>query len=145
MDEPGDPRQFDFWLGSWRVFDPADRLVGTNRISALFDGVALMEEWEGAGAVSGRSLTSWDAARGVWHQTWMDSTGSTLLLDGGLRDGAMVLQGTTPSEDDPGVTDVQRITWTPSDAGHEVRQLWETSNDAGDTWSVSFDGRYRRA
>jgi len=26
-----------------------------------------------------------------------------------------------------------------------VRQLWETSNDDGKTWAVSFDGLYRRA
>ena len=37
----------------------------------------------------------------------------------------------------------QRITWTLVDEG--VRQLWETSKDDGATWTVAFDGRYRRA
>jgi len=57
--------------------------------------------WPGAGNVLGRSLNSWDAARGRWHQTWMDSTGSTLLLDGGLHDVAMVMEGSAPSGDEP--------------------------------------------
>jgi hypothetical protein len=145
MDEPRESRQFDFWLGSWKVFDPDDRLVGTNRISALFGGLALMEEWEGTGAVSGRSLNSWDAGRQHWHQTWMDSSGSTLLLDGGLLDGSMVMEGSAPSGSGGQPWDRHRITWTPSPEGAEVRQLWETSSDDGASWAVAFDGRYRRA
>lgn len=142
MDEPLETHQFDFWLGSWKVFDPHGRLVGTNRITALFGGGALMEEWEGNGAVSGRSLNSWDAGREGWHQTWVDSSGSTLLLDGGLRDGSMVMEGMAPSGQD-GPWDRHRITWTPLPDG-EVRQLWETAQD-GAAWSVAFDGRYRRS
>jgi len=145
MNEPRQTHQFDFWLGSWKVFDPDGRLVGTNRISALFGGRALMEEWEGNGAVSGRSLNAWDAGRGAWHQTWMDSSGSTLLLDGGLSDGSMVMEGEAPSGSDGQTWDRHRITWTPSSDGAEVRQLWETSTDGGSGWTVAFDGRYRRA
>jgi hypothetical protein len=145
MDRPAETHQFDFWLGSWNVFDPDDQLVGTSRITALFGGVALMEEWEGKGLVSGRSLNSWDAGRQAWHQTWMDSSGSTLLLDGGLRDASMVLEGSAPSERHGGPWDRHRITWTPSRDRAEVRQLWETSQDGGVTWSVAFDGRYRRS
>ena len=100
----------------------------------------LHEHWHGSGGVEGRSLNAYDEARGCWHQTWMDSTGGMLLLDGGLRDGAMVLEGRAPSGR-TGV-DVQRITWTQ--AGDEVRQVWETSTDDGATWTVAFDGRYRR-
>lgn len=144
MADAAQAHQFDFWLGSWDVFGPDGRQVGTNTITALFGGSAVMEEWEGAGAVQGRSLNAWDAARQVWHQTWMDSTGSTLLLDGGLDDGAMVLAGSLPSETDPARVDLHRITWTPSPDGAEVRQLWETSSDDGATWAVAFDGRYRR-
>ena len=74
----------------------------------------------------------------------MDSTGSTLLLDGGLRDGQMILEGATPSSDAPGTVQRHRITWTPSTDGQEVRQFWESSDDDGATWTVAFDGRYRR-
>ena len=75
----------------------------------------------------------------------MDSTGGVLLLDGGMRDGAMVLEGWAAGDDDDlGRVDRQRITWTRDDEGAEVRQVWETSTDDGKTWNVAFDGRYRR-
>lgn len=135
---------FDFWLGTWDVFGPQGRQVGTNTITALFGGTVLMEDWSGAGGIRGRSLNSWDANRRSWHQTWMDSTGSTLLLDGGLIDGVMVMQGTAPSGSNGTPWDAHRISWTPSDDGSEVRQLWETSSDDGETWTVGFDGTYRR-
>ena len=114
MSDAPEVHDFDFWLGAWKVFDPDGRLVGTNRITALFGGLALMEEWEGNGAVSGRSLNSWDGARGGWHQTWMDSSGSTLLLDGGLRDGSMVMEGTAPSGQVDQPWHRHRITWSPT-------------------------------
>jgi hypothetical protein len=142
MTEPVETSQFDFWVGEWEVLDPEGRVVGHNSITRLLGGRALSERWSGAGGVGGASLSSWDAARGRWHQTWMDSTGSTLLLDGGLVDGAMVLEGDAPDDEDASRQQRHRITWTPGDG--EVRQVWEVSDD-GSTWSVAFDGRYRPA
>jgi hypothetical protein len=108
----------------------------------LFDGSALAEHWRGDGGVEGHSLNAYDASAGRWHQTWVDSTGGLLLLDGRLVDGAMVLEGTAPGAD--GTTPQrQRITWTPDQDG--VRQHWETSDNGGATWQTAFDGgRYRR-
>jgi hypothetical protein len=124
---------FDFWLGEWVVHDPEGRPAGRSSITAPFDTGALSEHWRGAGGVEGHSLSSWDAERGCWHQTWIDSAGGILLLDGAYRDGAMVLEGIDADAR-------QRITWTSDDAG--VRQLWETSKDDGATWTIAFDGRY---
>jgi hypothetical protein len=139
---------FDFWLGEWDVFGPAGQQVGTNSITPLFEGHEsgmLQEHWRGSGGVEGRSINGYDAARGCWHQTWMDSTGGVLHLDGGLQDGAMVLEGWGPGGTDLDVVDRQRITWTREGPdGTEVRQLWESSSDDGLTWTVAFDGRYRR-
>jgi hypothetical protein len=138
-----DAHDFDFWLGDWDVFGPEGRQVGTNHVTRLFDGSgALHEHWHGSGGVEGRSLNAFDASRRVWHQTWMDSTGGVLLLDGGPQDGAMVLEGWGPAADDLDVVDRQRITWTRE--GDEVRQVWESSSDDGKTWTLAFDGRYRR-
>ena len=83
------------------------------------------------------------AATGRWHQTWVDSGGSLLLLDGGPLDGGMVLEGVAPADDDPRRLDRQRITWTPMPDG-SVRQHWEVSADDGGAWRTAFDGRYRR-
>lgn len=127
---------FDFWLGEWEVFDPDGRHLGRNSVTAPYPTGALTEHWRGDSGVEGHSLNSWDPERGCWHQTWIDSDGGMLLLDGGVRNGAMVLTGVTADAQ-------QRITWTVE--GEGVRQLWEVSKDDGETWSVAFDGRYSRA
>ncbi len=132
------PHDFDFWLGEWDVFGPQGKQVGTNSITRLFADGAIAEHWHGNGGVVGHSLNAWDDLRGCWHQTWVDSSGGMLLLDGGLRDGAMVLEGMAPGESGP---ERQRITWTPAE--REVRQLWEVSADGGLSWTTAFDGRYR--
>jgi Protein of unknown function (DUF1579) len=146
---PDRAHDFDFWIGEWDVFGPQGRPVGTNCVTALFadevdggvDTGMLAEHWHGNGGVEGRSINAWDDARKCWHQTWMDSTGGVLLLDGGLSDGSMVLEGRAPGAD-PAVVERQRITWTRD--GDDVRQLWQTSADHGETWTTAFDGRYRR-
>jgi len=133
-------RQFDFWLGHWEVSNPAEEVVGTNTITVASDGCGLHEQWEGAGGGVGESLNAYDRRTGSWHQTWVGGRGLVLRLEGGLRDGAMVLEGELV-EGERGV--LQRITWTPDSDGN-VRQLWETSEDGGTSWTTAFDGTYRR-
>lgn len=136
-------RQFDFWIGDWEVTQGGDQ-AGTNSIYPVYGGCALKENWQGTGegGISGSSFNIYDQATQRWHQTWVDSSGSLLLLDGGLVDGSMVLTGQRPTRDGSGQA-THRITWTPNDDG-SVRQLWEASKDGGSTWSVVFDGHYVR-
>ncbi len=134
-------RQFDFWIGQWDVFGAKGNKVGENRIEPFGDGCALLENWSGASGVTGKSLNMYDAADRQWHQYWVDSSGSRLLLDGGLVDGKMVMASSAPDPARPGVTTHQRITWTPNADG-SVRQLWESSSDSGNSWTTAFDGKY---
>lgn len=136
-------RQFDFWLGEWEVRDSAGKLAGNNRITRVQQGCALLEEWKGSSGVTGMSLNAYDADRKRWHQTWVDSTGGLLIIEGAFKDGKMVLSGEAMSNDTPPKKTMQRITWEPRDG--TVRQLWESSNDDGKTWTVAFDGRYTKA
>jgi hypothetical protein len=131
--------QFDFWIGDWDVADPNGKPVGRNRIAAVQKGCALTEQWEGKGGVTGTSLNAWDAERKRWHQTWIDSTGGLLLLEGGLVEGKMVLAGI--ANDAAGKPARQRITWQKLSDGR-VRQTWESSVDGGATWTSVFDGYY---
>jgi hypothetical protein len=135
-------RQFDFWIGDWDVFNPEGRQVGTNRIALLY-GCVLHESWKAAKVVEGQSFNRYDADRGVWHQTWVDNTGSLLLLEGGLRDGAMVLSDATVPGRKAGAP-VSEIRWTREGDG-TVRQVWLTTSDGGKTWKTAFDGRYVRS
>jgi hypothetical protein len=132
--------QFDFWIGDWEVTLPNGKHAGTNRIEPILTGCVLRETWSGAGGMHGTSYNIYDAAGRRWHQTWVDDGGNLLELNGAFDGGKMVLTG---EQKDSSGTTLQRITWSPSDHG-EVRQLWEASSDGGKTWSVQFDGRYRK-
>ena len=123
-------RQFDFWIGDWDV-SSAGQPAGTNSIQPIHNVCALQENWQGAGpgGISGTSFNIYDQATGRWHQTWVDSSGTLLLLDGSFAEGSMVLSGTRPARDGKG-TALHRISWTPNPDG-TVRQLWEASTDDG--------------
>lgn len=129
-------RQFDFWIGEWEVTRPDGKVAGHNRIATILGGCALREEWTGAAGNQGTSLNAWDPEVHVWRQTWVDQSGTVLLLAGGIEGGRMVMvSGDGPSR--------QRITWTPMADGR-VRQLWDSSADGGKTWKVEFDGTYAK-
>ena len=136
-------RQFDFWVGNWEVRDPGGNVVGTNRITREYGGCVVQEHWEARGPKhqTGSSFNTYSVPGRHWHQTWVDSTGGFLLLDGGFSDGKMVLAGEMPGRQ--GGTVRHRIAFTPQPGG-TVRQLWESSRDGGATWSVAFDGTYVR-
>jgi hypothetical protein len=133
-------RAFDFWLGTWQVHKPDGTLAGTNRITREYGACVVHERYATPAGYSGESLNTYDATRKVWHQTWVDNSGTLLLLEGGLRNGKMVLEGQTANAGQ-GPTK-HRITWTPNVDG-SVRQLWE-STDAKGEWTVAFDGKYTR-
>jgi hypothetical protein len=134
--------QFDFWVGEWRVTDESGTFQGTNRIVKILGGCALQENWNGAQGMRGHSFNIYAARRGTWHQTWVDSNGGLLLLDGGLEDGRMVLSGQTPAPDGPGTVE-HEISWESLPEGR-VRQLWRISRDGGTTWNDAFVGIYSR-
>ena len=137
-------RQFDFWLGQWEVTNPAGQLAGRSRIESILDGCVLLENWDSPSGVSGKSFNIFNTDSGHWEQFWVDNSGSRLHLSGGMEEGSMVLQGVQDKADaKTGVTQRERITWTPNADG-SVRQHWETSSDDGKSWKTSFDGLYRR-
>jgi hypothetical protein len=136
-------RQFDFWAGTWNVTDNASaKPVGKSEVTTEFGGCVLHEHWHGAGGSEGESFNHYDAARKVWHQTWVDNSGGILYLDGGLRNGSMVIEGKRTGRD--GKPAVDRITYTPRPDG-TVRQWWQVSKDGGKTWNTAFDGIYHRS
>lgn len=136
-------RQFDFWVGTWKVETPDGNYLGASRVVRRYGGCVLQEHWEGAAGGAGESYNLYDRNSGQWHQRWVSSTGSLLELDGGLRDGAMILEGASPAPG--GATVLNRVTWSRVEGSPgRVRQLWETSSDGGTTWNVTFDGIYIR-
>lgn len=133
-------RQFDFWLGKWKVTSPQGQQVGTSEISRVSEGCALREQWTSASGKGGMSINYYDAPEHKWHQDWVGGDGTILHLRGGLQEGAMVLNG--ESKGSKG-TVINRITWTLLPDG-KVKQEWATSANTGTSWQTSFVGIYEK-
>jgi len=91
-------RQFDFWVGEWQVNTPDGKFHGTNRIEREYGGCVIHEHYLTGRGYSGESLNIYDASRKVWHQSWVDNSGTLLTLEGHLIDGRMVLEGDATAE-----------------------------------------------
>lgn len=134
-------RQFDFWIGEWEVTSLGQK-AGENRIETYANGCFLLENWTSASGGSGHSMNFYDGANEKWHQIWVDSGGTSIIVEGGLRDdGAMHFEGEHLYPN--GTRQLYKMTFTPNDDG-TVRQYIEQSADGGKTWSVWFDGLYAR-
>lgn len=133
-------QQFDFWLGSWDVYKyGTDTLVGQSKIESIIDGLGLLENYTVIkGKYQGKSLNKYNPARERWEQYWIDNSGLTLFLSGGLTEGKMVLDDVEHGKEAAGLN---RIVWERTEKG-SVRQTWNISMDGGQSWSVAFDGEY---
>ena len=134
-------RQFDFWIGDWDVLSPDGKVVGRNRVESIEGGCVIQENWTGAGGGTGRSLNSFMAEDQKWHQFWIASGGGMLHLTGVFSDGVLTYRGTSMGPNGALVENRLRFT---RNADGSVRQFWETSADKGQTWQISFDGKYVR-
>jgi hypothetical protein len=136
-------RQLDFWLGDWDVFDVGAEAVpvARARITRLLDQCVIHELYESAavGGLRGESFSIFDRTRGVWHQTWVTNRGQLLQIEGGEKEGRVVLQGDYIAED--GRRTLLRGAWWQEKQA--VRERAETSTDGGHTWQPAFDLVFR--
>jgi hypothetical protein len=135
-------REFDFWAGAWRVQDATGNPAGENSITIEQGGCVLVESWRSARGGTGQSLNYFDPVTKAWKQRWV-GLGLILEMQGGIRDGAMVLEGPLHYVR-TGRTTLLRGTWSKLADGR-VRQLFVESADQGKTWAPWFDGYYSRA
>lgn len=136
-------RQFDFWIGKWKVFDTNDGSAqGESLIEALYGGCTLRENWADP-TLTGGSLNTFSAGDHKWRQTWTDSAGSWREFVGGIQNGAMILEATYPSVRVSGATVRERMTFTHNPDG-SVRQHMQTSLDS-QKWTEGYDYTYRTA
>jgi tetratricopeptide (TPR) repeat protein len=132
--------QFDFWLGEW-VVEAGGQQVGKSRIEKILGGCVVLESWEGASGVTGKSFNLYDRTRKQWRQTWVDSSGEQTDYAGTFSAGAMRFEADAVSP--AGQKVKRRMVFTQPGPG-KVRQLIEDSADGGKTWTASFDGLYTR-
>ena len=141
-----DHSAFNFWIGDWDVSPTGSQtVVAHSIISPAAGGCAIEENYHqtvGPGGAAadyhGASFSIYDGAHGgVWRQFYVDSGGSVTAFEGGVEDGAMVLNA-------PGAGGgVQRMTVSVQPDG-SVRQHGESSVDGGATWRPGYDFTYRR-
>ncbi len=124
--------QFDFWLGSWD-YHQGNLPVASNEITKEGDGCLVEEHFQDPTGVQGRSVSLFSREDSLWHQTYVDSRGSHMLLIGGLDGRRMVLN----------VSGTVRQVWDPLDAD-TVHYFAETTSDGGQTWILDFEAQYTR-
>ena len=134
-------RQFDFWLGDWDTFElnAPDKIVARNHVDSILDGCVIREVYEQNDGLVGQSFTIYDAARKVWHQSWVTNRGQLLIIEGGMQGDRMVLTGVDRTTD--GKSRQLRGIWMG--VPHGVRETAETSGDGGKTWQPLFDIVFR--
>jgi len=134
-------RDFDFWLGTWDVFNLAnEQLAGRNVISPRERGCLLQENWTGQGGGTGMSINYYTPNTGQWRQVWV-ANGYNIDIKGGLNDaGAMVLEGEIYYFNQTGGIPFRGV-WTPMPDGW-VRQTFHQYNAETEQWDLWFDGKY---
>ncbi len=132
-------REFDFWLGEWRVI-AGGKMVATSRIESILGGCVILESYEDPSGYRGQSFNFYDTHLKKWRQTWVDTSGSVSEFSGTVRDGAMRYEGETHRQ---GRRILRRM--TVSNQGRDrVRQFSEHSTDEGKTWAIAYDFVYLR-
>ena len=138
-------KEFDFWVGTWDVHPNGkpEQRAGTNVITKLHKDCVILENWTGARGMTGSSFNIYDASRGRWFQTWVDSTGGLHEYSGTIENGNMVYFGDLAAP--AGQTGRVRTRLTFFNQGPDrVRQFSEQTTDGGKTWTVSYDLIYVR-
>jgi hypothetical protein len=124
-------RQFDFWLGEWDV-DGVHSSITRDPV-----GCTIYEVYRSLQV--GRSISFYDAVSKQWHQTYLfGQSNPPLRMSGGMEGNRMVMYVR-----DAGGELRQRWTWFVNADG-TVTQRNEGTQNNGLTWTVGFNGTYRR-
>jgi hypothetical protein len=137
-------RQLDFWVGEWDV-EMGGTTVGASRIEKILNDCVVFENWTSANGYVGKSFNVYDTEKARWQQTWVDGTGRITEYYGSFKDGNVYYTSdqTTTRPDGQREHVLGRMTFFNL-GPDRVRQLWEQSTDEGKTWTVAFDGLYKR-
>ena len=140
-------KQFDFWLGDWKVrwdATPAGEPAGTgrNHVGTILGGCVVEENFstDEPQPLIGRSVSTWSSQRQHWLQTWVDNQGSYLDFVGEFKDGRMILARETV--DGSGQKIRQRMVFE-NIAGDRLDWRWESSRGDGE-WKLLWLLHYER-
>jgi tetratricopeptide (TPR) repeat protein len=138
-------RQFDFWLGEWRVVTTqGETPAGDSKIELILGDCVIQENWTSAGNIgySGKSYNIYNTALKRWEQYWVDNAGGNIFFYGGLQDG--VMDYWTDELPQPDGKKLKRHLQFIKLGPDAVRQFSRGSTDEGKTWFVEYDFTYHR-
>ena len=136
-------RQFDFWVGEWKVeATQGGNHVGDSKIELILGDCVVLENWTGMGGGSGKSFNIYDKAKQRWEQYWVDDVGGMIYFFGGPKNGVMDYY--TEDIPQPDGAKLRRHLQFFNQGPDKVRQFSQGSTDAGKTWTVEYDLTYLR-
>jgi len=143
----GPYRQFDFWLGDWRVFDgKSGQLVATDHVDAPYGHCVIRQRMRFVGmtyrhpgtpfALAGTSISRFDGQQ--WVQLWADNQWGAIVLKGTQQtDGSIALDSAFPSRGRD-----MRLVWHPVADGVRIEQAGAHAGSG--VWERYEDLVYRR-
>lgn len=135
--------QFDFWEGSWIVYNAKGDILGTNKLIKMQSNCVLQENWVSkSGPSRGTSYNYYNKIDDSWNQVWVDNSGFSLVLKGKLIDGKMVLKSDLIKSEKGNY--INQITWSKND-DNSVTQVWHYLDEKGEIISEVFKGIYKKS
>ena len=135
-------KQFDFWLGNWKVYDTKGKLIGTNNIVKLTNACGMQENWISKTSSSkGTSYNYYNKSDNSWNQVWIDNSGFSLELKGNYTNNKMILKSKLVNGKKGNF--YHRITWTNNPDG-SVTQIWDYISPQGTIIQEAFRGNYKK-
>lgn len=135
--------QFDFWEGSWTVYNTKGNVVGTNKLVKMQSNCVMQENWVSkSGPSRGTSYNYYNKIDDSWNQVWIDNSGFSLVLKGKSIDGKMVLKSDLITSEKGNY--YNQITWSKND-DNSVTQLWQYVNEKDEIISEVFRGIYKKS
>jgi len=136
-------RQFDYWLGNWKIGAEGSSGNAHSTVSLSLDKCLVIENWDGGKGHRGQNVFGYSADDKSWYGMFADNEGRVhVFTSGRVSSGSAEFEGTSHGPNGENVLNRVKVTrMNPN----KVEQTWEKSTDNGTTWNVVFRGEYSRA
>ena len=134
-------RQFDFWLGDWKITNPSGSKEASSRVYLALGQYLLVESWDDGKGHKGENLFAYSSDDKSWHGMFADNEGRVHVFTGKVVPGLAEFYGPSRGSNGEAVLNRIRVTRIAAD---KVKQSWEKSIDNGASWTAVFAGEYYR-
>jgi hypothetical protein len=129
-----------FWVGDWKVSDPAGHELGSSKIELGLDGCEVTETWA-SGKFRGSNVHAYSGEDQRWRQINVDNHGHVHAFEGTAGDRRLEYSGVSKNEAGGDVLNRMDIV---DEGGARVKVWWRKSADSGKTWTTAYEAIYSR-